>query len=68
MKRRTKTYFRTLYLSLVIMSCLSFGWIGISSAYESTVQIAFGEQKKAIEITQEKIRILDFEIKLKPLL
>ena len=45
--------------------CLSFGWLGISSAYENTVQVAFGEYKKAIEITREKIRILDFEIILK---
>lgn len=64
MNRRTKTYFRTLYLSLIIMSCLLFGWIGISSAYENTVEIAFGEQKKAIEITRDKIRILDFEIEI----
>ena len=64
MKRQTKTYFRTLYLTLVIMICLCFGWIGISSAYENTVQVAYGEYKSAIEITQEKIRILDFEIEI----
>ncbi len=64
MKRRTKTYFRTLYITLVIMLCLSLGWIGVSTAYENTVQVAFGEYKKAFEITREKIRILDFEIEI----
>lgn len=64
MKKQTKTYFRTLYITLVIMLCLSLGWIGVSTAYENTVQVAFGEYKKAIEITREKIRILDFEIEI----
>lgn len=63
MKRQTKTYFRTLYITLVIMLCLSIGWIGISTAYENTVRVAYGEYKKAIEITKDSIRILDFVIK-----
>ena len=63
MKRQTKTYFRTLFLSLVIMLCISFAWIGISTAYEGIMQIAFGEYKKAIEINEDHIRILDFTIK-----
>ena len=64
MKRHTKTYFRALSLSLVILSCLSFGWIGISSAYENTVKIAFGEEKKAIRLDNGNIYILDFEIEI----
>lgn len=63
MKQQTKTYFRTFYITLVILLCLAFGWIGISSAWENTVQIAYGEYKKAIEINKETIRILDFVIK-----
>ncbi len=63
MNHHTKTYFRTLYITLVIMLCLSLGWIGISTAYENTVRIAFGEYKKAIEINSDTIRILDFVIK-----
>lgn len=63
MKRQTKIYFRTLYITLVIVMCLSLGWIGISTAYENTVQVAFGEYKKAIEISGHSIRILDFVIK-----
>lgn len=63
MKRQTKTYFRTLYITLVILLCLSLGWIGISTAYENIVSVAYGEYKKAIEISEDTIRILDFLIK-----
>ena len=63
MKKQTKTYFRTFYIALVIILCICIGWIGVSTAYENTVQIAFGEYKKAIEINEETIRILDFVIK-----
>lgn len=63
MKRQTKTYIRSFYISLVIILCLCLGWIGISTSYEKTVQIAYGEYKDAIEITNDSIRILDFVIK-----
>ncbi len=63
MKRHTKTYLRTFYIALVIMLCLSLGWIGISTAWENTIQVAYGEYKKAIEINDDTIRILDFSIK-----
>ncbi len=63
MKTQTKTYFRTFYISLVVILCLCLGWIGISTAYENTVRIAYGEYRDAIQITEEGIRILDFVIK-----
>lgn len=44
--------------------CLVFGWLGIAAAYENTVQVAFGEYRQAIEITDEQVRILDFVIGL----
>lgn len=43
--------------------CLTFGWLGIATAYENTVRIAFGEYRSAIEISEDTIRILDFVIK-----
>ncbi len=62
MKRKTKRYFRAFYLSLVILLCLSFGWIGISTAYENTAKTKFGEERSAIEFKDGKLRILDLEI------
>ncbi len=58
-----KLFLKSFYLSAVILFCLSFGAYGISKAYENTRQIGFGEYKKALAVTDEGIRILDFEIK-----
>ncbi len=66
MKQNTKTYLKTFYITLVILLCLSFGWIGISTAWENTVQVAFGKYEKAIEINDITIRILDFKINKYP--
>lgn len=62
MKRKTKTYFRVFYISFVIIMCLMFGWIGIATAYEKTVQTAYGEYRNAVGISNGKFRILDFVI------
>jgi len=63
MKFKTKIYFRAFYISLVVLLCVCLGWIGVSTAYENTVRIAYGEYKKAVEINSDSIRILDFVIK-----
>lgn len=63
MKKQTKTYLRSFYISLIVIMCLAFGWLGVSAAYENTVRIAFGEYRSAIEISDGNIRILDFVIK-----
>ncbi len=63
MKKQTKTYLRSFYISLIVIMCLAFGWLGVSAAYENTVRIAFGEYRSAIEISDGTIRILDFVIK-----
>lgn len=62
MKKQKKTYFRTFYISFIIIMCLVFGWLGISLSYENTVQIAFGEYKNAVEINENGFRILDFSV------
>ncbi len=64
MKRNTKIYLRSFYLSLVIIFCLLLGWIGISTAYKNTLRLGWGQEKKAIEITDDYIRILDFTIEI----
>ena len=65
MKRSTKIYFRTLYLSLVIMFCLSFGFIGVCTAYENTVRVVFGKETAAVRYIDGKLHILDFVIEIK---
>ena len=63
MKRQTKTYFRSFYITFVILLCVSIAWIGITTAWENIIKVAFGRYDKAVEITDNSIRILDFIIK-----
>ena len=63
MKRQTKPYFRSFYITLVILLCISIAWIGITTAWENIIKVAFGRYDKAVEITDDSIRILDFTIK-----
>ena len=62
MKRNLKIYFRSLYLSSVIIFCLTIGVFGIAKAYENTIETGFGERRQAIEFEDGILRILDFEI------
>ena len=52
---------RTVYITTTILFCLIFGIYGVFSAYKNIRQLAFGEYRKAIEITEDEIKILDFE-------
>ena len=60
MKKEKKIFFRTVYLSSVIVFCIGFSLYGMAQAYENTRRIGFGEYKKAVEIHDGKIRIFDF--------
>ena len=42
--------------------CFFLGAYGIARAYENTRRIGFGEYKKAVDVDDGGIRILDFEI------
>lgn len=59
---RNKTFWRSVYLSAVLLLCLILGTAGVGRAYEKTKEIGFGEYKKAVEYDGETIRLLDFEI------
>ncbi len=59
-----KLYFKTLYISSVVIFCLLFGFIGIAKAYENIRLVGFGEYRSAIEIEDGKLKIFDMEIVL----
>lgn len=63
-RKNFKTFFRTFYLSSVLLFCILTAVFGISLAYENTMITGFGEYKKAVEITDSHIRILDFDFDL----
>ena len=46
---------------MTLVICLIIAVIGAAKVYESARLIGFGEYKKAIEISNGHIRILDFE-------
>ena len=52
---------RTVYITTTIFLCLIFGIYGLFSAYKNIRRLAYGEYRNAIEITEEEIKILDFE-------
>lgn len=62
MKRKFKTFIRTFYISSVIMLCIIFGFWGTAKAYSAMRLIAFGEYRNAVSISDDKIRLFDFEI------
>lgn len=59
-----KAFFKSFYISAVILLCLFIGFCGTAEAYENMRLIGFGEYKKAVEIDGNVLRILDFEIEI----
>lgn len=59
--QKSNILLRTVYITTTILLCLFFGFYGVFSAYKNIRQLAFGEYRKAVEITEEEIKILDFE-------
>ncbi len=59
-----KLFFRSFYLSSVILFCLLLGFFGMAKAYENIRLIGFGEYRNAVEIEEETLKIFDLEIDL----
>ena len=64
-KKQTKIFLKSAYLSSVIVFCFILGFSGICKAYENIRLIGFGEYRNAIEINDGKLKIFDFEVSLK---
>lgn len=62
MRKQTKVFLRAFCISSVILSCLIFGFWGISKAYENIRLIGFGEYRTAIDYEDGKLKIFDFEV------
>lgn len=60
MKRSTKLFFRSFYISSVVVFCLLLGIFGMTKAYEGIRLVGFGEYRNAIEIENDNIKIFDF--------
>ena len=60
MKRNTRLFFRSFFVSSVVVFCLMLGFFGITKAYEGIRLVGFGEYRSAIEINDSSIKIFDF--------
>ena len=63
MKRSTRIFFRSFYISAMVAFCLLLGIFGIMKAYEGIRLIGFGEYRSAIQIDEGGIKIFDFTLK-----
>lgn len=59
-----RTFFRTIYISSVVVFCLISGFWGAAKAYENIRLIGFGEHRRAVEIRDSSFKFFDFEIEL----
>lgn len=62
MKRKTRLFLRSWYLSSVILLCLLFGTLGMMKAYEGIRLIGFGEYRSAIEYSDGIFKFFDFTL------
>ena len=63
--RSLKLFLRSAVLTAVVLSCIAAVFLGICKSYEAIRQVSFGEEKSAVALTEEGIRILDFNINFK---
>ena len=63
MKRSTRLFLRSFYISSVVVFCLTLGVIGIIKAYEGIRFVGFGEYRSAIEIGDGDIKVFDFTLR-----
>ncbi len=59
------TFLRKMYISAVVSACILFAAVSVCTAYEKMRLIGFGEYRRAVEITEQGVKIFDFEIKIK---
>ena len=60
-----KNFLRKMYISAVISACILFGAAAVCISYQKMRLIGYGEYRKAIEITENSIKIFDYEIDIK---
>ncbi len=62
MKRSTRLFLRSFYISSVVVFCLFICVFGMTKAYEGIRLIGFGEYRSAIEITEDSIKFFDITL------
>ena len=65
LKKKTKIFFKSFYLSLTIFVCFFIALAGACKAYEGIRHIGFGEYRNAIEYKDGTFKFFDFEFEIK---
>lgn len=63
--RKSRIFWRTVFISSVVFGCLSLLLAGISVAYENIKSCSEAKYVTAIEINEKSFRFLDFEFPIK---
>lgn len=58
-----KEFLRKMTISIVVTSCVLFGFLALCMAYSGIREVGFGEYRNAIEIKEKEIQFFDFTIK-----
>lgn len=58
-----KGFFRKMCCSAVVSACIVFGFLTCCKIYMEIRETRFGEYENAIEITEQSIKIFDYDIK-----
>lgn len=62
--KKIKMFFKSFYISSLIIFCILFGFLSISKAYENIRKIGFGEYRNAIQIKDGKFFFFDYEAEI----
>ena len=61
-KRQLRIFIRSATITAVVLICISAVFLGICESYEGIRRISFKEERSAVYIGHDHIRILDFVI------
>ncbi len=62
-KENVKIFFRSAAVTAVVLFCIATVFLGISKSYEAIHKISNGRERRAVEMTEDGLRILDFKLK-----
>jgi len=63
MKKSTRLFFKSWFLTTIIIICTLVAFFGTTKAYEGIRLIGYGENRRAIEFKEGVLYVFDFEIK-----
>jgi len=63
-KKEIKLFFKSFYISSLILFCIIFSFYGMAKAYKNIRRIGFGEYRNAVEYKDGTIFFFDYKIEL----